>query len=223
MTPLLARPPKVATVADLLARLGGIGPERVRLHPAPGTATVRDVIHIDGPEDGLFELVDGNPVEKARGYLEGLLAIAVAAALRAFVRPRKLGVVNGADGMVQLFPGLVRMPDVAFARWDRLPGNRVPTEPAPHVAPNLAVEVLSRGNTPAEMDRKRGEYFDAGVQLVWFIDPGARSAAGYTSRDDVTTLSESDALDGGDVLPGFRLSLAELFAEMDEDGPPTTS
>ena len=75
--------------------------------------------------------------------------------------------------MVWLFRGLVRIPDVAFTSWERLPGRRVPPEPIPELAPDLAVEVLSQSNTEAEMTRKRGEYFAAGVRLVWLVDPDA--------------------------------------------------
>jgi Uma2 family endonuclease len=79
----------------------------------------------------------------------------------------------------------------------------------------LAVEVLKRKNTVSEMARKRQDYFAAGVRLVWEIDPLGRTANVYTSPTDVTALGLDDTLDGGDVLPGFRLPLRELFAELD--------
>jgi Uma2 family endonuclease len=110
--------------------------------------------------------VDGVLVEKAAGLRESFLAIALASLLRGFVRPRNLGLVTGEAGMMRLMTGLVRIPDVAFISWDRLPNRRVPTEPLPDVAPNLAVEVLSTSNTPREMVRKRQEYFAAEVQVV---------------------------------------------------------
>ena len=94
----------VATLADLLQELGGISPARVRLNPAPGEATERDVVEIAAREGRRFELVDGILVEKAMGFWESILAVAIASALRAFVVPQKLGVVPGADGMVRLFP-----------------------------------------------------------------------------------------------------------------------
>ena len=78
-----------------------------------------------------------------------------------FVEPRNLGLVSGADGSVRLFPGLVRMPDVAFASWDRFPDRKIPKEPIPSLAPDLVIEVLSESNTKAEMERKRGEYFSS--------------------------------------------------------------
>src|SRR3954452_18522670 len=102
---------------------------------------------------------------------------------------------------MELMPDLVRIPDVAFTSWDRLPGRRRPTNPVPRLTPNLAVEVLSRNNTPGEMAAKRGDYFTAGVQLVWEIDPDARVVAVYTSPTQSARLGGNDTLDGGVVLP----------------------
>jgi Uma2 family endonuclease len=209
---------KVQTIADLLSALGGIGPERVRLHPAPGTATEEHVLEIERRENRLCELVDGVLVEKVMGYRESIIALALSSFLRAFVVPRNLGLVSGADGMVGLFPGLVRIPDVAFASWERLPGRRVPAEAIPPLAPDLAVEVLSKGNTPGEIARKLREYFAAGVRLVWLVDLERRSATVHTSPDASKDLDEKSILDGGDVLPGFSLALKELFAELDRHG-----
>jgi Uma2 family endonuclease len=117
-----------------------------------------------------------------------------------------------------LMADLVRIPDVAFTRWDRLPGRRRPTAPVPRLAPNLAVEVLSRSNTPGEMAVKRQDYFAAGVELVWEIAPNTRTVAVYKSVTEVTTLTATDALEGGTVLPGFTLSVQDLFAELDRHG-----
>ena len=75
--------------------------------------------------------------------------------------------------------------------------------------PDLAIEVLSKSNTPAEMERKRREYFASGARLVWAIDPRSRKATVYTSPDHGTDVT--DTLDGPDILPGFSLSLPWLF------------
>lgn len=88
----------------------------------------------------------------------------------------------------------------------------------PAAAGNLAAEVLSPGNTPAEMARKRQEYFGAGVVLLWEVDPVARTVAVYAAPDQPTILGEADTLDGGAVLPEFTLPLRELFAELDRQG-----
>lgn len=215
MAAVVESPPGVETLADLLDQLGGISPQRVRIRPPLGTATVDDLIEISRREGRLFELVDGVLVEKAMGYRESVLALALGEFLRRFVIPANLGIVSGADGLVRLFSSLVRIPDVAFVSWERLPEGRIPDEPAPQLAPNLATEILSESNTPREMQRKCGEYFGAGVELVWLVDPRARTVAVYTTPQDFTLLSEPDTLTGEPVLPGLALPLRELFAELD--------
>jgi Uma2 family endonuclease len=207
------------TFADLLRNLGDVPPDRILLSPAPGTATEADLLRVvDGVDGQLCELVDGTLVEKGMGVRESLLAFALGGFLRDFVRPRNLGFLTGPDGTLRLWEGLVRLPDVAFISWDRIPGRRVPDEPIPDLAPDLAVEILSVSNTRAEMERKRGEYFRAGVPLVWEIEPRARTVTVYTALDKSTVLSANDVLDGGSVLPGFSLPLANLFGELDQHG-----
>jgi Uma2 family endonuclease len=213
---MITRP--IKTLADLLDRLGGVPLDRIRFKPFPGTATVQDVIDLQQREGKRCELVEGVLLEKAMGFIQSALAGLMIEMLRAFVVPRNLGIVTGPDGTVELMAGLVRIPDVAFTQWDRLPGRRYPAAPVPRLAPNLAIEVLSRSNTPGEMAVKRQDYFTAGVELVWEIDPDARTVAVYTSVTDITTLTAADTLDGGLVLPGFTLPLQDLFAELDRHG-----
>jgi Uma2 family endonuclease len=207
------------TFADLLDRLGHVPARRIRLQPPPGTATERDLLDIYARTKRLYELIDGVLVEKAMGFREALLAGALVQILREFVRPRRLGVVPGPDGTIRLVSGRVRMPDAAFVSWDRLPGRRVPDEPIPDLAPDLAVEVLSENNTAEEMAIKRREYFASGTRLVWQIDPHRRTAEVFTAPGTSTVLDESQSLNGGDVLPGFALPLHDLFAELDEQAP----
>lgn len=211
----LLPPPTLHTVADLLERLGRIPAERVRWVPLPGTATEADVLELERRENRLCELVDGVLVEKVMGYRESLLAVLLIELLGSFVRRQNLGLVSGPDGMMRLFAGMVRIPDVAYASWARFPDRRVPTEPIPDLAPDLAVEVLSEGNTQQEMARKCREYFSAGAQQVWLVNPDSRTVAVYSSPEACIHLGESETLDGGEVLPGFSLALRELFAELD--------
>jgi Uma2 family endonuclease len=82
-----------------------------------------------------------------------------------------------------------------------------------HFTPDLAVEVISDSNTKAEIDRKIGEYFRSGSKLVWVFDPNKDATEVYTSAEDVVRLAPTHVLSGDPVLPGFRLSLAELFAD----------
>lgn len=210
--------PRIRTLADLMDRLGDVPLERIRFHPPPGKATVRDVVRILEKEGMPCELVEGVLLEKTMGMRESLLAAYLGRLIDAFVRPQNLGIVLGADGTIQIQLNLVRIPDVAFIRWDRFPGRRIPLDAVPLVVPNLAVEVLSKSNTPKEMAIRRDEFFQAGVESVWEIDPRTRTAVVYTSPDDSTTLGCDDILDGGAVLPGFKLPLKNLFAELDRQG-----
>lgn len=203
------------TLADVLAPLAGVPLERIRINPTPGRATVQDVIEIQDREGVLCELVAGVLVEKHVGYSESLLASVIVELLNAFVRSRNLGHVSGEAGTMQLMPDLVRIPDVAYISWERLPGGQRPKERVPLLVPNIVVEILSEGNTPMAMAEKRRLYFEAGVDLVWEIDPERRSATAYRSLTDFEEMGDSDCLDGGAVLPGFVLSLAEVFAELD--------
>jgi Uma2 family endonuclease len=163
-------------------------------------------------------LVEGVLLEKTVGFTEAVLAAFLLELLNAFVRSRNLGLVTGPDGTMELMAGLVRIPDVSFTHWDRLPGRRRPTSPVPRLAPSLAVEVLSRSNTPGEMAAKRQDYFTAGVELVWEIDPRARTVLVSTSPAQSTMLGATDTLEGGVVLPEFTLPMQDLFAELDRHG-----
>ena len=145
------------------------------------------------------------------GYEESEIACLLIMFLNNFVRPRKLGIVTGADGTVRLFPGLVRIPDVAFASWSCFPEGRRPKARIPHIAPDLVVEVLSKGNTKPEIAKKLGEYFGAGVRLVWLVDVRKRTVRVHTAVDQSVLLKDGQSLDGGAVLPGFVLRLNELF------------
>jgi Uma2 family endonuclease len=192
------------TVADLLRRLGDIPPERVRLKPAPGTATEAD---LERPE-----LIDGTLVEKAMGSREGMLGGYIAHLFWLHVKTDDLGVVLGGDGEIRLKAGLVRKPDATFIPWASFPNEELPDEVFWSVAPGLIVEVLSPGNTKAEIDRKLVEFFAGKCKLAWVIDPKAKTAKVYTSATKTKQLDETGVLDGGKVLPGFKLPLADLFA-----------
>jgi Uma2 family endonuclease len=206
------------TLADLLAHFGDISPQRIRLFPTPGAAAERDVTAIHDREDRLYELVEGVLVEKVMGYSESTLTCELIYFLKAFLHEHDLGNLAGSDGTMRLMPGLVRIPDISFVAWERLPGRRVPDVPLPDLVPDLAVEVLSEGNTAKEMERKLKDYFFAGVRLVWYVAPARRTVQVYTAPDQRTELSEGETLDGGAVLPGFTLPLGQLFAKLPRRG-----
>lgn len=202
----------IVSLQDLLDELGDISPERIRFHPAPGTAKEKHVVQVHDHENRLCELVDGVLVEKVVGSLESLLASVLIQEIGAFILKDDLGVVLAPDAMLRLAPGLVRMPDVSFILWDKIPGGEFPEDPIAGLAPDLAVEVLSTGNTKREMDRKVREYFEAGTQLVWLIDPKSRTVDVYTSPIEPRRLRNGQTLTGEPVLPGFKLPLRQLFA-----------
>jgi len=201
---------------ELLANLGGVSPHRVRMTPTPGTATERDVLRLYEKHKRLFELVDGTLVEKGMGAGESSIAGDILHWIKTYLEQHdQKGLVLGEAGTLKFLKKLVRIPDVSFTRWDRLPGGKVPAEPIPELAPDLCVEVLSKANTRLEMERKLKEYFLAGVLLVWFVDPKRRNVRVFTSPDNVTELTVSDTLTGGDVLPGFSVPVARLFADLE--------
>lgn len=205
--------PTSLTAADLSDLFGAIPLSRIRMDPAPGTASERDVVDIHDHEDRLFELVDGILVQKAMGMFESYVTVRLLRILSGFVEDNRLGIVLGPDGMMRLFPGLVRIPDISYISLDRLPNRRVPRVAMSKVAPDLAVEVISPSNTPREMSRKLREYFDAGVRLVWYVYPDPREVWVYTSPTRRTIVRANQKLTGGKVLPGFSVAVRELFAE----------
>ena len=217
------------TVADLLRRLGNIPARRVRLHPTPGTATERDLIaaNEDKFRTALYELVDGTLVEKPMGLEESGIAALLIMFLNSFVHPRRLGLVTAPHGPFRIESGSIRLPDISFFARASQPGGKDPKGPIAPVAPALAVEVLSKSNTKAEIARKLDEYFASGTRLAWIVDPKKQSVRVHTSPT-VSTLLKGDAvLDGGDVLPGFQLPLTDLFPEprcrFRHAGPPSIS
>src|SRR5258708_38446487 len=99
-------------------------------------------------------------------------------------------------GRTRLAPGLVRLPDVSFVSWSQLAERRVPREAILGLAPQLAIEVLSQSNTVQEMARKLDDYFNAGVKLVWYVDPRLRTVTVYMPERKTTVLNDDRTLDG---------------------------
>jgi Uma2 family endonuclease len=199
------------TLGDVIEALPGIAPSRIRITPAPGTATEADVVRVRHEERRLCELVDGILVEKSMGYEESIIACQIIVVLGNFIRQHDLGVIAGEGGMLRLGQGLVRIPDVSFVSWDQLPGRQFPNEPVWGVHPDLAVEVLSASNTRQEIDTKIREYFASGTRLVWIVDLPTRSVRAYTAPDQSRTYGPTETLDGSDVLPGLQLEVASIF------------
>jgi Uma2 family endonuclease len=119
----------------------------------------------------------------------------------------------GADGGFVLFPdrATVRVPDVAFVRADRAPQGEA-RKSFPRLAPDLVVEVLSPSDRASEVVAKLEMYQEAGVPLIWLIDPDNETVTIIAAGQPTRVVKPGDTLDGGDVLPGFTVPVAEIFA-----------
>jgi Uma2 family endonuclease len=185
-------------------------PERSTVMAATSrTATEADLLSM--PDDGWkYELVDGEIRRMSpAGGRHGEIAAELIARLVAHNKQRKSGRVFDSSTGFRLVGGNVRAPDVSFVSADRLaesPRDFV------SVAPDLAVEILSPSDRPRYVLEKVGEYLQAGVRLVWVIDPDGRKAAVYRSLTAVRELGLEDDLDGEGVVPGFRCPLRELLS-----------
>jgi Uma2 family endonuclease len=179
------------------------------------TTTTRQVAAEDDlramPEDGRkYELVDGEIRVSPAGDRHSQIALRLGARLLTFVEEHRLGHVFGADAGFRLPGGNVRSPDVSFVASGRFPDDQVPDDWG-SVAPDLAVEVISPGDRPRHVFDKVGEYLEAGVRLVWVIEPRHERAVVYRSISDVRELGRDDVLEGEDVIPGLRLILRDVL------------
>ncbi len=136
-----------------------------------------------------------------------------------FVVPRNLGHVTGADGsfVLRRDPDVVVVPDVAFTKWENVPGDEVPDSYFSG-RPDLAVEVKSPSDRRRDMDEKMRLYRAAGVPLVWWVLPEERSVEVYRKGTLVETLHEGEVLDDEDILPGFSLPVADIFQRVRRSG-----
>jgi Uma2 family endonuclease len=182
------------------------------------TATLQEPAS-DVMDDELYEVIDGKRVRTPP-----MAAIAV---WTAFELARHLGnfavasIGRAVTEMLFHLPAPIdrdRRPDVAFVSYQRWAKNRsVPsTGNAWDVVPNVATEVVSPTDSIDELEQKIAEYFRAGVQLVWVVHPTRSKIHVYESPTQITVLSRGEVLDGGAVVPGFKLPLAELFTEAAE-------
>jgi Uma2 family endonuclease len=165
------------------------------------------------PDAKDYELVDGRLVERNMGAESSLIGTRLCSQIDRFCEEHDLGIVWGADNGYQCFPhapGRVRKPDVSFVRRGRLPGDAAPKGWV-RIAPDLAVEVISPGDTAEDLEEKLEDYRKAGVPLVWVIYPRARKAHVFRPDGPPSVLGEDDDLSGEDVLPGFRCPLLEIL------------
>ena len=165
------------------------------------------------PDGKSYELVRGRLVERNMGAESSEVGGNLYFHLRLFCRDHDLGIVWPADNGYQCFPhapGLVRKPDVSFIRRGRLPGDVAP-EGWVKIPPDLAVEVVSPGDSAEELKEKLSDYRKAGVPLIWVIYPKARTATILRRDGPITELEEDDVLSGEEIIPGFRCPLREIL------------
>jgi len=159
-----------------------------------------------------FELVDGRLVERKIGNKANWVASELARLMGNHVHQHQLGWVMTSEAGYRLDPARpnhVRKPDVSFVRFGRLP-HEEPSETYDNLSPDLAVEVVSPGDTVQELEEKIDEYLGAGVREVWVINPERRSAKVYQPDGKIIPLREVDELNGGQIVPGLRCPVSAL-------------
>ena len=159
-----------------------------------------------------FELVNGKVVEMTpAGLLHGAVTSRVAALLRAFVDSHGIeGEVLGAETGFWLDPHTLRGPDCAYISQEKIASITEPDKYAPF-APDLAVEVVSPGDTASDVRDKVDQYRAAGTRLIWVIYPSLRKVDVYHPDGTSYEVKADSTLDGGDVLPGLQIRVADLF------------
>ncbi len=147
------------------------------------------------------------------GFKHGAIIAKLTGALVPHIEANDLGEATGAETGFKLAsnPDTVRAPDLAFVRRELIPEGDL-TEKFWPGAPDLAVEVVSPGDTMYEVDEKIEDYLNAGVRMVWIVNPKKRTVTVYRPDTKAQTLTEDDTLDGQDVVAGFQYSIARLFA-----------
>jgi Uma2 family endonuclease len=166
------------------------------------------------PDDGFrYELVCGELRKMPpAGHVHGRLAATLTASLVRYVTANQLGAVYAAETgfILRRNPDTVRAPDVAFIRQQRVQevGDVAGYWPG---APDLAIEVVSPSDSYAEVEEKVFEWLEAGTLMVLVVNPRRRSVTVYRSLADIIVLTQNDALDGGDVVPGWTMPVKDIF------------
>jgi Uma2 family endonuclease len=174
-----------------------------------GSATIEDLLKT--PKDGFkYELVDGAILMSPAGMRHSEIASKINGLIWEFLRANPIGKVYSSDVGIQFPNGNVRSPDVTFVSNSKLPDGRSP-DTYGQLIPDLAVEVLSPGDTLKELGRKIGEYFDNGVPLVWLVNPTMQTVTVYRSLSDTEQRTIDDTITGESVLPGFSAQVKLFF------------
>jgi Uma2 family endonuclease len=172
--------------------------------------TVAEFERLPEEEGYRLELVRGMVVrEPGPGELHGAADVNLTVALHTYVREHRLGrVLTNVGFVLYESPGTVRFSDIAFVKRERL--KREPQEGILRMSPDLAIEVLSPSNRPAQMRDKVADYLDTGAAMVWVVDAKRRIVTVHR-RTEAEVLSAQDTLGGGDVIAGWSLPVSEIF------------
>lgn len=183
-----------------------------------GPATLESSIAAAIADDLLYEVVEGRVLEKTMGSRDVEITAILDQHLGAFARSNRLGrALIEFIFRIDAARNLQRRPDVSFVSHVKWPvQRRVPDVPVWNMVPDLAIEVVSPSNTAAPVQEKIHEYFSVGVVAVWVVYPRQKQVYVYTSLTRIQALQLGDELDGGDLVPGFRLPLAALFEDEPE-------
>ena len=186
--------------------------------------TADDLLRLYG-EGVRGELIRGVLCETMpTGELHGKIVMRLGGALFGFIEPRGLGTLFASDSgvWIERDPDTVREPDIAFTSVERLPLDAWNTGYA-QMVPDLVVEVVSPSDGRREVHDKARMWLSHGVRLVWVVHPETRTVDAYRPDGDATTLSETDALDGLDVLPGFTCAVSDVFGPQPAEEQPGPS
>jgi Uma2 family endonuclease len=165
------------------------------------------------PERKGYEYLEGTWVKLHMGNLSTELAFKLVRRLADFVDAENLGKVYPHEFAYQIWPNAprrYRKPDGSFISWERLTPEAA-DQPFAHIAPDLAIEVVSPGDRGSDIEEKVQAYFDAGVRLVWVLFPKTRSVHVYRADGSAVRLVGDATLTGEDVVPGFSVKVSELF------------
>lgn len=165
------------------------------------------------PDDKQYELIDGELMIIAPSSNKNLkLAGLIIYYLLGYVIPNDAGHVMGSDGGYPLDNGTVVIPDVSFVSKAHAPDDDLPEDYSP---PDIAIEIISKSETPRKVTDKTERYLNAGTSLVWNVHPDEKIIEVWRSAADggmnVQSYGIEDTTTGGNVLPQFRLKLADIF------------
>ncbi len=161
------------------------------------------------PDDGRkYELVDGEAKEVPAGHKHDVIGANLIVRIASYARGR--GYLAGSQAGFRMITGNIRSPDVAFTLKERLPEGK-PSEGFEEGAPDLAIEIVSPNEDKTDLLRKIGEYFASGAKQVWLLFPETQTVKVYTDPFEMRTLHADDEITGGELLPGFRCLVRELF------------